>query len=217
MSANLAFASEPTFVPFAETDLPLLGNVGSGEFRQFLQEHHHRVGQLCHTVAATHGLEPSHSEAVARAGALHDIGKIFVPEAILQQPGPLNDKERDLVQKHSYWGSIILGRNTDPIMQLAATVALQHHECWDGTGYPFGLSGEDICIEARIVTVCDVYDALRAQRPYKEGYSHQQAMDVMLHGDERLSPNMFDPDVLRAFIAAQLQCETIFNEGRHIN
>lgn len=218
MNANVAPATGRNIVAhstsLADHDSKAIAHVGSGEFRAFLQQHHHRVGLLCRVVAHAVGLDPSHCERIAQAGALHDIGKLFVPQAILQRPGPLTDDERNLVQKHSYWGSIILGRSPDPVMQLAATVALQHHECWDGAGYPFGLRGEEICIEARVVAICDVYDALRAQRPYKAGCSHEEAMDIVIGGDERLSPTMFDPDVLRAFVSVHARCGAIFDELR---
>lgn len=226
MRKRLQLAGRPPLNAYFEPEAPIsalqgshscnfghgaLGDIGSPRFRWFLHQHHRRVGELCRLVARTHGLGRSRSEIIARAGALHDIGKLFVPEAILQRPGPLTDDERDLVQKHSIWGSIILGRSDDPIMHLAAAVALQHHECYDGTGYPLGLKKDEICIEARIVTVCDVYDALRARRPYKEGLSHEGAMNVLVSGDERVSPTMFDPDVLKTFASIQEQCRTMFD------
>jgi putative two-component system response regulator len=208
-----AQAPRPTLT--AISDLPgQLDGVGSSEFRQFLQEHHSRVGELCRILSLAMGLSEERADSVARAGALHDIGKLFVPEAILQHPGPLNAAEQMAVRQHSFWGYVTLRRSDDPVIQLAATVALQHHECWDGSGYPFGLAGEDICLEARIVTICDVYDALRAQRPYKAGFSHEEAMGKILRGDERISPAMFDPDMLTTFEQIQASCSKTFETLR---
>lgn len=198
----------------ANEDISSFDLIGSSDFRIFLHQHHERVGELARILARTIGLSSRDADRVARAGALHDIGKLFVPEAILQQPGPLNAEEQLAVRRHSFWGYVALRRSEDPDVQLASMVALQHHECFDGSGYPFGIHGTDICLEARIVTICDVYDALRAQRPYKEGFSHDRAMSVMLEGDERIRPAMFDPELLAAFVRVQDRCATLFEEMR---
>lgn len=184
--------------------------IGSSDFRQFLRGHHRRVGELCRLVAHKMGFTAAKADAIAQAGALHDIGKLFVSEAIFQHEGPLDAEQQMAVRSHSFWGYVTLRRSEDPVIQLAAAVALQHHERWDGKGYPFGLSGEDIRIEARIVMVCDVYDALRTERPYKGGSSHDEAMDKILNGDERITPAMFDPDVLTAFAGIQDECRDLF-------
>jgi HD-GYP domain-containing protein (c-di-GMP phosphodiesterase class II) len=184
--------------------------IGSSEFRQFLKGHHERVGEFSRIVAKAMGFSASQADVIASAGAMHDIGKLFVPEAVLQQPGPLNAEEQMAVRRHSFWGYVTLRRSEDPSIQLASIVALQHHESFDGSGYPFGLCGDEIRIEARIVSVCDIYDALRAARPYKIGFSHEEAMEKLLHGDERIRPSMFDPQVLAAFDRVQLLCRDAF-------
>jgi len=212
--ASYAAALPSTALMGGVAALPSMQIVGSSEFRLFLQEHHHRVGELSRIIALATGFSVDHADAIARAGALHDIGKLFVPEAILQQPGPLNAAEQMPVRQHSFWGYVALRRSDDPVIQLAATVALQHHESVDGSGYPFGLAGDDIAIEARIVSVCDVYDALRAQRPYKPGFTHEEAFHKILHGDDRIRPSMFDPHVLRHFQQVQTACADTFDRLR---
>jgi putative two-component system response regulator len=173
--------------------------------------HQRRVGTMAAILAMAMGFGRAEAAAIGEAGRLHDVGKLFLPTAVLEKPGPLDHREQALVRRHADWGHAILSRSSDPELALAARVALEHHEHWDGTGYPFGLSGEQIGIEARIVTICDVYDALRERRAYRGALSHESAMAIIEHGDHRSRPGMFDPKVLAAMIVHQHKLRQVFD------
>jgi putative two-component system response regulator len=146
---------------------------------------------------------------------LHDVGKVGVPDAVLQKHGKLTNEEFEQMKAHTTSGGDILREITRYMpdsylssLTTAIEIAECHHERYDGTGYPNGLMGEEIPLAARIVSVADVYDALRSPRSYKPAFSHQQAMDIMLKGDGRTSPTHFDPVVLTVFQAVHAQlCE----------
>lgn len=142
---------------------------------------------------------------IALASVLHDIGKIAVPTHVLAKPGPLTEAEFELVKSHTIKGWELLqspslrdNRLPSPshFLRVAANIARSHHERWDGTGYPDGLAGEEIPLEARIVAIADVYDALRSERPYKPGWSHQQAVEQIRSGRGRA----FDPALVEVFL-----------------
>ena len=166
-----------------------------------LNRHEARVGGLCSMVARHLGLEVEYSDAIGHAGSLHDVGKLAVADTILCKPAPLDANEWLLMCEHPMHGYEILVEADTPITNLAATVALCHHEYFEGSGYPKGLYGDDIPCEARIVTVCDIYDALREHRAYKADLGHELAISMILDGDgtKRLRPAMFDRDVLGVF------------------
>lgn len=138
------------------------------------------------------------------ASSLHDIGKVGVADRVLLKPGRLDPEERAEMQTHAARGGDCLAAigerlGEDDFLQLAKEIAYAHHEKWDGTGYPAGLSGEGIPIAARIVAVADVYDALRSRRPYKESMPHAKARSILLEG----SGGHFDPVVIEAFVACE--------------
>ncbi len=124
--------------------------------------------------------------------AMHDVGKIGTPDGILNKKGPLNDSEWEIMKEHTINGGFILSSYPSP---MAKEIALYHHERWDGTGYPYYLSGKLIPLAARIVSIADTYDALRMERSYKESFSHEKACSIM----ESESRGHFDPDLLYAF------------------
>ena len=179
-------------------------------WRSNLKAHMGRVGAMSTLVAEAAGLNFRDAELVGDAARVHDLGKVFIPHAILEKRGPLNEGETRTMRTHTVLGHSVLRRTEDPALGLAANVALQHHENWDGSGYPYGLSGEDIGLAARIVSVCDVYDSLRDERPYKPAFSHRRAMSIITEGDGRTRPTMFDPSVLDAFVRNQHLCSEIF-------
>jgi putative two-component system response regulator len=136
---------------------------------------------------------------------LHDIGKVAVTDAVLKKKGTLTAEEFGLMKEHAKGGGDLLRKlaemmpNERTHLSVAIEIAESHHERFDGTGYPNRLVGEEIPISARIVTVADVYDALRSPRAYKPGFTHEEAMDIILKGDGRTEPAHFDPLVLHAF------------------
>lgn len=181
--------------------------------RGLFKVHQERVGAMSRVVALAMGVNAADADMIDQAARLHDVGKLFVSPGIIDKPATLDAGEWQVMHMHTIWGHAVLKGSDKPVLQLAATIALQHHEQWDGGGYPYGLSGDDIHLAARIVAICDVYDALREQRPYKIARTHRQAVDIIAHGDERTRPSMFDPAVLKAFLARQEQCRAIFEDG----
>jgi len=181
-------------------------------WRTSLKAHMDRVGAMSTLIAEAVGLGFRDSELIGEAARLHDVGKVFIAPAILEKPGALNDEETRTVRMHTVWGHDALRRSDNPALELAAEVALQHHENWDGSGYPFGLSGEEISLAARIVSICDVYDSLREARPYKPALSHIRSVAIITQGDDRTRPKMFDPSILDTFARNQTLCREIFDQ-----
>jgi len=159
-------------------------------------QHVVRVGRYAHALYHQLGAPCERCGMMYYAAQLHDIGKIGIPDQILGKPGSLTQMEFAIVKQHSEIGAQILGGSQSKVLQMAESVALSHHECWDGSGYPFGLSGKDIPLEARVVQLADVYDALRTERPYKAAFNHDQAVSIILEGDGRTNPGQFDPALL---------------------
>ena len=135
---------------------------------------------------------------IGKAATMHDIGKIGVPESILFKPGPLTADEFALMNTHTTIGAEILGGSNSPLIQMAERIALSHHERWDGSGYPQGLSGEDIPIEGRIVSVVDVFDALVGERCYKGPFSVKKSVEVLRESAEE----HFDPAIVETFLGS---------------
>jgi putative two-component system response regulator len=173
--------------------------------------HISRVGHYAAVIAKAMDLPDNYAESLRHASALHDIGKIGIPDAILMKPGPLTSEEYEIMKEHTVIGHRMLLKSSEPIMRLAASIALNHHERWDGSGYPRGLKEQDIPLEARIVLMADLYDSLRSSRPYKLGLTHEEALRVIIDGDKRTRPEHFDPKVYQAFIKMASTFEKIFS------
>lgn len=158
--------------------------------------HTTRVGELSARIAAELGHTQSEVDQIRIAARLHDIGKIGLSDSILMKPGPLAPAEFLAQEKHTLIGANILAGSRFPILRIAEDIALTHHECWDGSGYPRGLSGEEIPMVGRIVAVADVFDALTHARPYKAPWRLDDAVDEIKHQ----SGTKFDPAVVKAFL-----------------
>lgn len=157
-----------------------------------------RVNEYSYFLARQVGMPQAWCDEIRYSAQLHDVGKMSVDSAVLKKRGRLDEAERAEMDRHTVYGYKIL--SASPRLALGAEIALSHHEKWDGTGYPNGLAGEAIPLSARIVQVADVYDALRAERPYKPAFSHEKSVDIITNGDDRIDPRAhFDPTLIDIF------------------
>jgi putative two-component system response regulator len=160
--------------------------------------HLRRVGEIARATALAAGWSAAEAEWVRLYGALHDIGKLWVRPGVLARPGRLSPGERRHVERHAQLGAGALGRCHAPRLRTAARVALEHHERWDGSGYPRGLAAEQIHPAARVVAIADVYDALTSARPYRPPLGHEAALAAIRAG----RGSHFDPALAGAFARA---------------
>ncbi|WP_394790471.1 two-component system response regulator [Rhodoferax sp.] len=154
-----------------------------------------RMAAYARALAQACGWDAESALRLELAAPMHDTGKLGVPQAILRKPGPLDEQEWEIMRSHPQIGYDILRQSEAPVFQLAAEVALRHHERWDGTGYPDGLRGQEIPKSARIVALADVFDALSMRRPYKEAWPIERILDYIHAG----TAAHFDPMVVHAF------------------
>ncbi len=159
-------------------------------------KHIDRVGELCSKIAQTLGCDAEFIDKIAASARLHDIGKVAIPDAILQKPDRLDSEEYATMKMHTIHGAEMLNNNSSEIVQMAQRIALSHHENWDGTGYPYQLKEEEITLEGRIVAVADVYDALISSRIYKDAWPKDKAIEQI----KSRSGTKFDPKVVTAFL-----------------
>ena len=180
--------------------------------------HLDRIGLYCTALASSLRRHPSYRQLVSPgflrlirvSSALHDIGKVGIGDSVLLKPAPLNEEERIKMQAHTVLGGQCLQRieqrlGTSNFLEMAREIALYHHERWDGSGYPFGLKGEQIPLAARIVAIADVYDALAFKRVYKAALPHDKCVDVIRAG----SGFHFDPGLVKMFLEIQMQFREI--------
>ncbi len=150
-----------------------------------------RMSHFCRLIAEAAGLGERSVDILFNAAPMHDVGKIGIPDSILLKAGPLDAQEWTIMRRHPQIGSDIIGQHSDELLQAASTIALCHHEKWDGSGYPQGLQGEDIPLMARIAALADVFDALTSARPYKAPWPLEQVLEYIdgqfgLHFDPAL-------------------------------
>lgn len=161
--------------------------------------HLDRMSRYAAILARQVGLPDDEVELILKAAPMHDIGKVGIVDAVLCKPGKFDADDRAAMEQHPEIGHRILAGSTSPLLQLAALVALTHHERWDGSGYPFGLTGDEIPLAGRIVAIADVFDALSSRRRYKDPIDVERAFEMLLEDAGR----HFDPDLVDHFLAAR--------------
>lgn len=158
--------------------------------------HVRRMSEYCAVVAQELGMPQARVELVRNASVLHDIGKIAIPDAILLKKGKLTEPEWTVMKSHAAIGAEVMSGGRCELVRVAELIARSHHERWDGGGYPDGLAGDQIPMEARIAAICDVFDALTSERPYKRAWSVDEALEEI----RKCSGRQFDPEVVGAFM-----------------
>jgi putative two-component system response regulator len=161
--------------------------------------HVQRISYYSREFSRMIGMNEDFSDKIFHASPMHDIGKIGIPDNVLLKQGGFTPDEWEVMKGHVSMGAKILGNSKSPYLKMGAEIALNHHERWDGGGYPDGKRGENIPLEARIMNICDIYDALRSKRPYKPSFDHQKTVDIITRGDGRTMPAHFDPDLFITF------------------
>jgi HD-GYP domain-containing protein (c-di-GMP phosphodiesterase class II)/ABC-type amino acid transport substrate-binding protein len=178
------------------------------EYDDITGKHIYRVAEFSKFIAEKLNLDKKLINDIYTYSPLHDIGKLLIDKSILLKEGPLNENEWEEMKKHTIYGAKILD---DPYFSIAKNIALYHHEKYNGEGYPYGLKGDEIPIEAQIVALADVYDALRSNRTYKKGFSHEIAVEIILKGDDRTKPEFFNPEILKIFEKFHYEFKEIYN------
>lgn len=174
--------------------------------------HIQRISHYCRILAEAMSLPADFREAISIASPMHDVGKIGIPDHVLLKPGLFTSEEWHIMRTHCVLGANILVSGTSPYTRMGAEIALGHHERWDGSGYPHGLKGEAIPLAARIMQICDVYDALRSHRPYKSSIDHTRVVEIIVRGDGRTQPTHFDPVVLACFVGQAERFAAIYDQ-----
>ncbi|RMG52545.1 MAG: HD domain-containing protein, partial [Gammaproteobacteria bacterium] len=189
----------------------LLRLARAGEYRdEETGNHILRMARYSRLIAEAMGEHPDFCDELEQAAPMHDIGKIGIPDRVLLKPGRLTETEFDIMKEHARIGHEILSGSPSSYLQLGAEIALNHHERYDGTGYPQGLTGEEIPLAARIVAVADVFDALTSRRPYKEPWSLERAFDYL----RQARGTHFDPACVDAFLACEERVREIAERYR---
>lgn len=184
-----------------QTRLDIIHRLGrAAEFRDNETGFHViRMSHCSQLLAEKAGLDDETAHVILQASPMHDVGKIGIPDRILLKPGPLDPDEWALMKRHPEFGAQIIGHYDSSLLRMAATIAMTHHEKWDGSGYPHGLAGNDIPIHGRIVAIADVFDALTSERPYKKAWPVEDAFDFIRDQANR----HFDPDLVQPFLSAR--------------
>jgi putative two-component system response regulator len=178
---------------------------------EYTGSHVQRISFYSRDLACTLGMDKEFVDLIFIASPMHDIGKIGIPDHILLKSGGFTPDEWAIMKSHAEMGAKILGNSKSPYLKMGVEIALGHHERWDGGGYPYGLKGDQISLAARILNICDIYDALRSKRPYKPAFDHPTAVKIITTGDGRTQPEHFDPVVLAAFAQTHTTFQDIFD------
>ncbi len=169
-------------------------------------QHILRMSRYAEALSKAAGLSPAQCELILNTSPLHDIGKVAIPDTILLKPGKLDPDEFELMKNHTILGGQMLAGGDSVFLKMAETIALTHHERFDGTGYPYGLKGEDIPLIGRICAICDVFDALTSVRPYKKAWTLPNSFAEI----GKCSGTHFDPKLAQAFLDIRKNVEYIF-------
>ncbi len=198
-SAELEQAVRARTRELRETQLEIVQRLGqAAEWRDHETGMHiDRMSRLCQRLALAAGMSEEAAEMLLYAAAMHDVGKIGIPDRVLLKPGPLDPDEWEIMKTHTRIGADILSGSSSPLLRMAEEIALTHHERWDGSGYPRGLSGEEIPLVGRISAICDVFDALTSKRPYKEAWPAAVALEEVWAQRGR----HFDPRLVELFLS----------------
>lgn len=156
-----------------------------------------RMSRYCALIAKAQGMNEPEVDLILNSSPMHDIGKMGIPDAILLKPGKLDDDEWTVMRRHTVIGATILSGGSSKYLETGAEIALSHHEKWDGSGYPRGLSGVEIPLSGRICAIADVFDALTTKRPYKHALSNERSLEIMAAGRGK----HFDPELYDLFVA----------------
>lgn len=176
--------------------------------------HLKRVSHYTHFMAKEIGLGDKEADVMFHASPMHDVGKIGIPDNILKSEGAIESEDFEVMKLHTVIGSEMLAGSESEYLKSAARFAVSHHENWDGTGYPYGLKGEEIPIEGRAMIIVDRYDALRSKRPYKESFGHEKALSLLTAHEGRSSSDHFDPLILEAFQDNHMVFANIYEDCR---
>lgn len=192
-----------------DTQQELISRLGNAVESRSKESGYHirRIAEFSYLIAKELGLNEEECEILRQASPMHDVGKIATPDSILLKPGKLNSDEMEVMKQHPNIGYEILNGSKRPILKAAAIISQQHHEKFDGSGYPVGLQGEDIHIYARIVAVADVFDALTSKRCYKEAWPIEKALEYL----QEQAGSHLDPNLVNIFIKLQDQVVVIRN------
>jgi len=188
-----------------------MGAIGESRSKE-TGNHVKRVAEYSKILALGHGMDEAEVEMLKQASPMHDIGKVAIPDDVLNKPGPFNDIEREIMDSHAALGYEMLKHSSRPLLKAAATVAHEHHEKWDGSGYPRGLKGEGIHIYGRITALADVFDALGSDRCYKKAWDDERIFQ--LFKDER--GKHFDPALVDLFFKYKSQFMQVRESYRDI-
>jgi putative two-component system response regulator len=195
-SYELTRAHEREIVETQKEIIHTLGDVVENRSSE-TANHTLRVADMSYHLAKLVGLADEEANLLRMAAPMHDVGKIGIPDSILNKPGKLTPEEYEVIKTHSEIGHGILAKSNRPILQAAAIVAHEHHERWDGTGYPRGLKGEAIHIFGRIVSLVDVFDAVYSDRVYRPAMKLEQALEIITEG----RGTQFEPLLVDVFLA----------------